>query len=434
MCLPLRARGRTLGVVSFGATSARPAYRSADLRLAEEVTSRAALALDNSRLYESLVLGDRAKDEFLAMLGHELRNPLAPMVHSLEILRIAGADSETRERARRVLDRQVTHMGHLVRDLLDVARISRGTIELRREAVPLASAVANAVETSQAILRAHRHRLTVELPHEPLWLDADPTRLEQILTNLINNAVEYSSPESSTELTARRTSDEVEIRIRDHGTGIAPGLLPDIFELFARGERSGQGEGPGMGVGLYLVKRLVELHGGQVRAFSEGPLRGSEFVLQLPLALAGPSENGGRADQTSQRIRILVVDDHMDSAEALTELLSMWGHDARATSDGAEALELASQLRPDLVLLDLAMPGMDGFQIARELRRRPETRRAVLVALTGFADVRARARSREAGFDHHFPKPIQAPALREFLASLASRRASSEITASTESR
>jgi two-component system CheB/CheR fusion protein len=222
-------------------------------------------------------------------------------------------------------------------------------------------------------------------------------------------------------LTARRENGEVEIRIRDHGVGIPPGLLPDIFELFTRGERW-QGRGPGMGIGLYLVKRLVDLHGGTIRATSEGPERGSEFTLRLPISVLPMASPTTEPEPNVNRMRTLVVDDHMDSASALAELLTAWGHDARAITDGANAADLALQLRPDLILLDLAMPGRDGYEIARELRRRPETRHAVLVALSGFADPQARARTRDAGFDHHFSKPIQVSALRELLATVATKR------------
>ena len=421
LCVPLRARGRILGVMSLGATERDP-YGAEDLTLAGEVAARAALAVDNARLYEKVLADDRAKDEFLAMLGHELRNPLAPMVHSLEVFRVASPDSEARERARRVLERQVTQLRHLVRDLLDVARITRGSIDLRRQPVELSAAIANAVESSQSIIEAHRHEVVTTLPKQALWLDADPTRLEQILTNLINNSVQHSRPGTRTEVSGEPDGDFVVVRVKDNGAGLSPEALTHLFDLFARGDV--MASGPGTGIGLHLVRRLSELHGGSVEARSAGVGHGSEFIVRLPAAQRSeaPVAAAAAPEAAPSPLRVLVVDDHMDSAAALSELLTIWGYGARVATDGREALRVASEFRPEVVLLDLAMPEMNGYQVAREMRRMPELAHATLVALTGHARAPSRTTSGGYDFDHHWMKPLDPSTLRAFLDERARHR------------
>jgi signal transduction histidine kinase/ActR/RegA family two-component response regulator len=423
MSVPLRARGRTLGVVTFGGVS-RQAYDVTDLTLAEEVAQRAALALDNARLYERLLADDRAKDEFLAMLGHELRNPLAPMVHSLEVFRVASPDSEARERARRVLERQVAQLRHLVRDLLDVARVTRGTIELRREPVELSDAIANAIESSQPLIQSHRHVLVTQLPPDPVWIDADPVRLEQILTNLVNNAVEHSRPQARTDLSVERQGDQAILRVKDTGAGLSPAMITRVFDLFTPGDI--MESGPGTGIGLHLVRRLVQLHGGSIEARSPGVGRGSEFIVCFPTISGAParaeSAPSPAASEPANHLRVLVVDDHMDTAAALSELIGLWGYEVRTALDGREALRVAESFRPELVLLDLAMPDMNGYQVAAEMRKMPGLTGATIVALTGHAREQARERAAGFQFDHHWIKPLDANSLKAFIEERAKHR------------
>ncbi|HEX5269577.1 MAG TPA: ATP-binding protein, partial [Gemmataceae bacterium] len=330
---------------------------------------------------------DRRKDEFLAMLAHELRNPLAPLRTAAEILRLAE-DGETGP-AREVIERQVRQMTCLVDDLLDLSRITRGKVLLEMGRVALAAVVGAAVENARPLIEARRHRLTVALPPEPVWLHADPTRLTQVFANLLNNAAKYTESGGQIRLTAERDGGAVVVRVRDSGVGIAPDTLPHVFDLFAQAERSlGLSEG-GLGVGLTLVRRLVELHGGSVTAHSEGAGQGSEFVVRLPfqgpLSLVpcplsraehkgqGTRDKGqGTRDKGQGTRRILVVDDNKDSADTLAHLLTLLGHEARTAYDGEAALEAAPLFRPEVVLLDLNLPGLSGLEVARRLRERGE--------------------------------------------------------------
>lgn len=370
-----------------------------------------------------------AKDQFLAVLGHELRNPLAPLRNSLEVLRdrLAG-DSATRG-ALELMQRQLVHLVRLVDDLLDVARITRGRIELRRQAVDLGVVAAQAAEGARAMIEQRGCRLILDLCPEPLPIWADPVRIEQVVSNLLSNAAKYSEPSRRMWLETARQGDEALLTVRDEGIGIAADMLERVFDLFVQADRVEQRVPEGLGLGLTLVRSLVEQHGGSVRAGSEGPGRGSEFTVRLPLAPAAARQAAasglevaapvGRRFGGTTRRRVLVVDDNVDGAESLAMLLTKAGHEVRLVHDGPSALAAALEYRPDVVLLDIGLPkGMDGYEVARRLRSEAGLRDAVLLALTGFGQAEDRRRSEEAGFDHHLVKPVEPDRLKQLLAEL----------------
>jgi signal transduction histidine kinase/CheY-like chemotaxis protein len=374
---------------------------------------------ERRRAAEALKEADRRKDEFLAMLAHELRNPLAPIRYALEILRLAGATGPPAEAARQTIERQVRQLVRLVDDLLDVSRITHGVVELRKGPVELAAVVAQALETSRPLLDARRHELTVSLPPEPVYLDADPTRLAQVFSNLLNNAAKFTEEGGRVGLTAARQGQEVVVRVRDTGIGMTEEMLTRAFDLFAQADRSLDRTQGGLGIGLTLARRLVQLHGGSIDAFSDGPGKGTELVVRLPVGQrtrpADRAPRGGNGPRTSRRI--LVVDDNVDGAERLAEYLGMAGHQVRTAYGGPAALEVARAYQPEAVLLDLAMPGMDGYEVARRLRQEPGLERVLLVALTGYGQEEDRRRSRQATIDYHLVKPVDPEALEALLAS-----------------
>jgi PAS domain S-box-containing protein len=367
---------------------------------------------DEKRAVEALRDADRRKDEFLATLAHELRNPLAPVRNALQILKMPRVDAETVERSRDLMERQVHQLVRLVDDLLDVSRVMRGKIELRRERVELAAVVARAVETVQPLVDAQRHELGVRLPPESLLLDADPVRLCQVVGNLLTNAAKYTEPGGRIRLTAERDGDVAVLRVRDDGIGIAADMLPHVFELFVQADHATTKAQGGLGIGLTLVKNLVALHGGAVEAHSEGLGKGSEFVVKLPVVAQAldrdqSPESGRQADQSPPPSgkRLLVVDDNRDAAESLAMLLRLQGHEVRVAYSGQAALEDAHSFQPDLIFLDIGMPGMDGYEVARRMRQQPGLEDVVLAALTGWGQPEDRRRTAEAGFDHHLVKP-----------------------------
>ena len=380
----------------------------------EAMQSRATLERQASALQEA----DQRKDEFLATLAHELRNPLAPLRNCLEIMRLAGGDARAVERARRVMERQLGQMVRLIDDLLDVSRISRGKIKLRMARVELAAALRDAVETSRPLIEEAGHRLQVELPEQALFVDADHTRLAQVVANLLNNAAKYTEAGGRIVLRAEREGDAARIVVQDNGMGIAEPLLPRLFEMFSQGDRSIERAKGGLGIGLALVKRLVDLHGGSVEARSAGPGQGSEFVVHLPLApvpAASFTPQGLPTQAVPGQRRVLVVDDNKDAALSLAVMLQLLGHETRVAHDGVEALELAAGFSPDIVLLDIGMPRLNGYETAQLMREQPWGRRALIVALTGWGQEEDRRRSREAGFDQHLVKPVEPAALERLL-------------------
>jgi two-component system CheB/CheR fusion protein len=390
-----------------------------------DVTERKLLEAELRQRAEQLAEADRKKDEFLATLAHELRNPLAPIRTALEILRLGGGADSGEMRA--VLDRQVGHLVRLVDDLLDVSRITRGKVELRKQRLELAAVVTTAVETSRPLIAEAGHALTVTLPPGPVHLDADQTRLAQVLANLLNNSARYTPRGGHIWLTAEAADAELVVRVKDTGVGIPPAMLPRIFDMFTQVNRTLERSQGGLGIGLTLVKRLVELHGGRVEAHSAGAGQGSEFVVRLPRAAAPSAPENGHGDGTADptagpRRRVLVVDDNADAAECLAVLLRLAGHDVCLAPDGPSALDAAAAYRPEVVLLDIGLPGLSGHDVARQLRAAPEGRELLIVAVSGWGQEDDHRRSEEAGFDHHLVKPVDPDALRRLVAGRGGRK------------
>jgi len=422
-CNPLLAGGELLGTLSF-ASRTRDRFEPEEVEFLETISQYVTVAYERLRLIQQLRDQDRRKDEFLATLAHELRNPLAPIRNGLELIRLAGSNPETLEQARTMIERQIQQMVRLVDDLLDVSRISRNKLELRRESVELAAIVRSATETSRPLLEAADHELCVSLPPEPVLLDADPVRLAQALANLLNNAAKYSERGGRISLTAEHREGEVVVRVRDTGIGIPADQLPHVFDLFVQVDGSRNGPQGGLGIGLTLVRRLVEMHGGTVEACSEGSGRGSEFIIRLP-ATSVPEQNGLRNEDVTPnsagapiRRRILVVDDNRDAADSLAEVLELLGHEVATAYDGLEAVERVRSFEPDLTLMDLGMPRLDGYDAARRIREQPEYHSLKLVALSGWGQAEDKRRSREAGFNDHLVKPVDIAVLEKLIAGL----------------
>jgi PAS domain S-box-containing protein len=370
---------------------------------------------EQRRTEAALLEADRRKDEFLAVLAHELRNPLAPVTTGLAVLRRAGDDAELAERTRGMMERQLSHMVRLIDDLMDASRIARGKLQLRREHASVADALRNALETTAPLIQASGHRLETDIAVEPLVVDGDPVRLAQVFANLINNAARYTLPGGRLRVTARVEGEHVRVDVEDDGVGIAAELLDRVFEPFTQFAPPGLAAG-GLGVGLALARSLVELHGGTVVADSRGPGLGSRFTVRLPRVAAPARVEAGAPVIAGPSRRVLVVDDNHDAAEALALLLGLLGHQVRLAHDGPAALEAAEAQVPDVVLLDLGLPGMDGFEVARQLRTRAALRQARIVALSGYGQASDRQRSKEAGFDHHLVKPADVDALAAAIA------------------
>ena len=420
VCVPLVTAGKTLGVLTFATAESGRKYNEGDLALATDLAQRAAVALDNTQLYQALRDSDRRKDEFLATLAHELRNPLAPLRNGLQVLRLARANESMAEQARTMMERQLGQMVHLIDDLLDLSRISRGKIELRKERVDLAKAIQQAVETSRPGIEQAGHDLSIDVPSGPVYVDADVTRLAQVFSNLLNNAAKYTERGGRIRLSVRRIGSEAVVLVRDNGIGIPPPMLPHIFEMFTQVDRNLERSQGGLGIGLSIVKRLVEMHGGTVDAKSDGHGMGSEFVVRLPVvvSVAQPANEPGGMSTPSSRRRVLVVDDNRDAAVSLAMMLELMGNETRTAHDGLEALDIAAAYRPDLVLLDIGMPKMNGYETAQHIRQQPWGQGTHLVALTGWGQDEDRRRSRDAGFDHHITKPIEPTTLQKLLAGL----------------
>ncbi|MDZ4686859.1 MAG: PAS domain S-box protein [Planctomycetaceae bacterium] len=388
-------------------------------KIVRDITREKAAEQQIQGLMAELQDADRRKDEFLATLAHELRNPLAPIRNTLEILKRQNLDGDTLTEARATMDRQLGQMVRLVDDLLDVSRITRDKLELRRERVELASIVHHAVETSRPLAEAAGHQLTVTLPPDPLYLDADPIRLAQVFGNLLSNACKYTEPGGRIDLAAERVDDSVVVRVKDTGIGIPVDKLDAVFELFAQVATALERSQGGLGIGLTLAKRLVELHGGHVEVSSDGPGTGSEFRVRLPLLIQPPAPlppSTPSAEQTPiMSRRILVVDDNKDAAFTLSMLLKITGNETILAHDGLEAVAAAERFRPDLVLLDIGLPKLNGYEVARRIRAEPWGQSMVLVASTGWGQDEDRRKSQEAGFNHHLVKPIRHDDLEKLL-------------------
>jgi signal transduction histidine kinase len=382
---------------------------------------------ERARAEAALKEADRHKDEFLAVLAHELRNPLAPIRNAVEIMRRSALTDPQLSWSRDVIERQVKHLTRLVDDLLDVSRITRGNINLSRESVAVSTIVARAIETIQPLIAEQRHELIVEVTDESLEVEGDLTRLTQVLGNLLNNAAKYTDPGGSIAVSAHRANTDVEIRVRDNGIGIPPELLPRLFQLFTQVDGAAHRAQGGLGIGLALVRQLVQMHGGTVTAYSKGPGHGSEFLIRLPLrvrvyreaaAALGTATVPHRDGVARKGHRILLADDNRDALDSLATLLQCDGHEVHTAADGAEALEVAAECHPDVVLLDIGMPKLDGYEVARRIRAEPWGKATILIALTGWGQDEDRRRSREVGFDSHLVKPLDPEALSTLLARL----------------
>ncbi len=386
------------------------------------------LAEETAALGARLQAGVQARDHFLAVLSHELRNPLAAISTGQQLLKMAGTGSVTAETTRAMMERQLSQLVRLVDDLLDVSRITTGKLELRRERVDLAAVVRDAVEASRPLIDRGGHELTVTLPPDPIPLDADPVRLAQVFLNLLSNAAKYSDPGGHIRLSARRDGGEVEVSVRDTGIGIPAADLARVFDVFVQVDTAWQRAQGGLGIGLSLVREFVGLHGGRVEARSDGPGKGSEFVVRLPAAVSTATGPSAAAVELSRgpRRRVLVVDDNTDAAESLAMLLGILGHEVWTAHDGEAGVAAAAEFRPELILMDLGMPKVDGYEAARRIRAEPWGGEPLLVALTGWGADEDRRRTHDAGFDRHLVKPVALAALTELFASLQTASSGAE--------
>ena len=411
---------RTLGNVTLlerpvrGATllsAVRTAIRSRE----RQYQIRGHLA-DRARAEESLRIADQRKDEFLATLGHELRNPLAPLLTGLELLKLSGVKDPTAERVTAVMQRQISHLVRLVDDLLEISRITRGVIELQSEPLDLTSIVRSAVDTSRPAVDAARHELSVDVPNESIVVMGDAVRLTQVFANLLTNAAKYTNAGGHIWLAVRKEGERAIVSVRDDGIGIPAAQLASVFDMFTQVDRSSRRSQGGLGIGLTLVRSLVTIHGGRVEASSPGPGAGSEFIVDLPILL-GRRIRAHKAKSLGKfpPRRILVVDDNRDAAETLGALLSGLGATVSVADSGPAALEILKTFQADVVLLDIGMPGMDGYEVSRRIRATPDRGSVLLIALTGWGQADDLRRSRAAGFDHHLVKPPDVDKLRDIL-------------------
>jgi signal transduction histidine kinase len=416
---PLLTRsGNAVGVLSIHLPNpCRPSDR--EMQRVALCARQAADFVENARLQVQLSEADRSRNEFLATLAHELRNPLAPIRNAVQILHLKAAPSPEVQWALEVVDRQMEQMTRLVDDLLDLARITGNKLELRREPVELAEVLGLAVETSRPLIEASGQEFVVTLPEERLFLDGDLNRLSQVVSNLLNNSAKYTERGGRIELVAERLGGDATITVRDNGIGIPGDMLPRIFEIFAQAHRSPE-HPMGLGIGLTLVKRLVEMHNGTIEARSPGTGQGSEFIVRLPVVLEATAAlrhavRRPPAVWPGAPQRILIVDDNMDAAASLGLLLRLTGNDIRTAHDGLDALRVAEEFLPDVVVLDIGLPKMDGYEVARRIRRAPWGEEMVLIAVTGWGQEADRHRSRESGFDHHLVKPVDPAALIQLM-------------------
>jgi len=422
--VPLKAGNRTIAVLALGYARNLRSQGGAGQATIDELVSRAAIAFENSRLYwnlkremartkeaeEKLQQASRRKDEFLAMLSHELRNPLAPIRNAAEVMRRIAPEDAGIAWAREVIERQVTHLAQLVDDLLDVSRITQGKIALKKEPVELGKVIEHSVETARTLLDSKRHHLVLNVPSTPIWVHGDFARLAQVVGNILNNGAKYTSEGGRIELSASADRGEAVITVRDNGIGIEASLLPHVFELFTQGTRSLDRSQGGLGVGLTVVQQLVELHQGRVEVKSEGLGKGTLFTVVLPCISEVPqaqveSQSLPPALAAAGGQRILVVDDNIDAAESIAVFLRLEGHEVRTVGDGPQAVAIAQVFAPQVAVVDIGLPGMNGYEVAKRLRHRGADGPALLIALTGYGQKEDRARSVEAGFDHHFVKP-----------------------------
>jgi two-component system, chemotaxis family, CheB/CheR fusion protein len=387
-------------------------------KIARDISERA-------RSEQALREGERRKDEFLALLAHELRNPLAPIRYALATIRKTGLSLEQQRHAQDVIERQVAHMSRLLDDLLDVSRITRGKLELKKSRTELTALLGTAIEAARPILDAKRHTLSLDLPNQAVRLDADPVRLAQVFSNLLINAAKYTDSGGHIQLRAVADGSEIVVSVRDNGIGIAADMMPRLFTLFAQADSALERSESGLGVGLSLVRGLVTLHGGRVEAHSDGPNLGSEFTVRLPLGVPTPerSDSEAPADRSAGAVglKVIIVDDNKDAADACAMLLELSGHHVQTAYTGRRALELAETFRPHALVLDIGLPDVNGYELAQRIRALPWGRHTVLIAVTGWGQEQDRHRAFEAGFDHHLTKPVEAEALEALLQSLGGK-------------
>ena len=425
ICCPLVKDGRLVALLSVQQRSSR-VWSARAVALVESAADRCWAHIERVRAVEALLRQDRRKDEFLATLAHELRNPLAPIRTGLNVLNMAPS-AEDAQKARLLMGRQLTHMVHLIDDLLDISRISRGKLELRREWIWLQAVIDDSVDASRGMIEAAGHTLRVSVPEQPVWIAGDLTRLAQVLNNLLNNAAKFTPRGGRIELSAELVGDRAVIRVADTGIGLSAEAMPQVFDLFSQLDQSLSRAHGGLGIGLSLVRQLVEMHGGSVAVDSAGVGRGSSFTIRIPAEAASVAPAEARAHGASHsgvspapevRQRILVVDDNCDGADLLATMLGLSGYETRTANDGPDALATAREFDPRIVFLDLGMPGMDGFEVARRMRADAQLSHAVLVALTGWGSADDKRKTKEAGFDYHLTKPVDSSAVYSLLAEL----------------
>jgi PAS domain S-box-containing protein len=432
LAVPLQVKGEVIGAISTAHREIRT-FSQAEIDLLQAFADQAALAMRNVQLFTreqtaraEAEAASRAKDQFLALLAHELRNPLAPIVNAAALLRRPGARPAAVEQSAAIVERQAGNLARLLDDLLDVSRITRGRIELRLQTVSLAEAVTSALEATRPLVDERRQTVSVTLPTTPVYVEADPARLEQIIVNVLNNASKYTAPEGRISVVASASAGQAALRIRDTGIGIAADVLPRIFDLFVQGDQSLAHTSGGLGIGLTLVHRLVALHRGRVSAHSDGLGHGSEFTIVLPLSRqpVGDAVPVAAGAEPGPALTVLLIEDNADARQSLRTLLEYDGHRVEEAADGASGLARAETTRPDIVLVDIGLPSMDGYEVARRIRSRRGAA-PILVAITGYGQAEDRRRSFEAGFDAHLTKPVSPDHLAHVLASLSRQRASS---------
>ncbi len=421
ICNALTVGDKLIGTLAFASRS-RDGFDAQEQELLRTISHYVAVAYERVRFIEQLRQIDRRKDEFLATMAHELRNPLAPLRTAAQILKIKAMHDPDVIRCCHLIERQVGQMARLLEDLVDVSCITRNTLELRKLRVTLASVIDSAVETSRPLIESRDQKLTVILPDDPVYLDADPVRLAQVFVNLLNNAAKFTEAGGHIRLTAEQKGDEVVAAVKDSGIGIAQELLPHLFEMFTRVRPPVDRSPSGLGIGLALSKALIEMHGGSIEARSEGPGRGSEFIVRIPIARPPPLQGLPSPDEESLvaplRHKLLVADDNRDAAESLALLLGMAGYEVRVAYDGQEAVDLAEAFRPSMVLLDIGMPRLNGYEAARCIRQRPWGKNIPLIAVTGWGKEEDKRRAMEAGFNAHMVKPVAPDALGALVRSL----------------
>jgi len=423
--LPLKTRDKGRVEVEFVSNVYQAGGENVIQCNIRDITERIRMQQEINRQTAQLADAYRRKDEFLAMVSHELRNPLAPILNAVHLLRLQGGENSMQREARGMIERQAGHLARIVDDLLEISRIATGRIHLRTSRVELNSIVNRATAAARPLIEARRHRFSASLCEQPIWLNADPVRLEQVVVNLLNNAAKFTGEGGQMWLTVRLVEGQVEIRVKDTGVGIEPALLPRIFDLFTQSEKSLDRSQGGLGIGLALVRSLVEMHRGSVTAESEGLGTGSEFIVRLPVVHL-PMEQEHQAlpraaEQAPPGSRVLVVDDNHDTADSVVLLLRLAGYEALAAYTGTSGLEMAYSYRPHVALLDIGLPEMDGFEMARRLRRDPKTKDVSLIAMTGYGEEHHQQASGDAGFTRHLVKPINPNQLLEFLAEIILR-------------